>query len=169
MKNVRELAHYTHVNQGPMREWCNREYKHAEELLNKWIKSCRIESKQDNELVYDIGVFDLEGSVVFQNYMRALLKCGEQYSPDTVTGAVDIVLQEMAEKLSNQMRTRYPCLRHMHHVVMRANKMMECVMYVGPYGIESESAYRLFCDGGVFMTQGLAVCKSLFGTIQLFK
>lgn len=169
MKSVSELVHYTHINNGPMREWSNREYKHAEELLNQWIKSCRIASKKDNELIRDFYFADLGGSVIFQNYISALIRCGEEYSADTVTDAVDILLQEMAEKLSYQMRTRYPCLRHMHYVVMRANKMMECVMYIGPYGFESESAYRLFCDGGMFMTQGLAACSSLTGSIGLFQ
>lgn len=168
MKNAKELAHYTHINQGAMREWWNREYKHAEELLNKWIKEFRIKSKKDNELVNDIAAYDLEGSVVIYNYMVALLKCHKEYTLDTVTGAIDIVFQQMAEILSNHMRTEYPCLRHTHRVVMRANKMQECVMYIGLYGMDSETACQLFGDGGVFMTQGFAACIPLFSSIRLF-
>lgn len=168
MKNSKELAYYTGGNSGAMQEWYNREYKHTQNVLNTWLKDYRISSKKDNELVRDIAAYDLEGDVIFQNYIRALLKCREEYTMDTVTGAVDIVLQEMAEKLSEHMRRRYPCLQT-HYVIMRANKSRECVMYIGPFYMDSETACRLFGDGGVFMTQGLAACNSLFGNIGFFQ
>lgn len=169
MKNAKELAHYTQVNLGAMREWCNREYKHAEGLLNMWIKESNIKSRKDNDLVSDIVTFDLHGDVIVQNYMRALIKCQEPYTMDTVTGAIDIVLQEMAENLTYHMRTQYPCLRRTHYVVMRANKFCECVMYIGPYNMNSQSAYHLFGDEGVFMTQGLTICMPLTENITLFQ
>lgn len=169
MKNAEELAYYTRINRGAMQEWFNCEYKHAEGLLNKWIKEFRIRSRKDDELVSDIAAYDLEGDVITQNYIAALVKCREQFTWDAVTGAIDIVLQEMAEHLSYHMRTQYPCLRHTHYVVMRANKMGECVMYIGPYGMTSETACRLFGDGGIFMTQGFAACSSLFSNIGFFQ
>lgn len=169
MKNAKELAHYTLSNQGEMREWWNWEYKYVEEVLNKWIKEVRIKSKKDNELVRDIVLCDLEGRNIIYNYMLALQKCRQDYTLDTITDAIDIVFQEMAEILSNHMRTEYPCLSHTHQVVIRVNKMQECVMYIGFYGMDSETACQLFGDGGVFMTQGFAACKQLFDSIGLFQ
>ena len=84
MKNSKELAYYTGGNSGAMQEWYNREYKHAQNVLNTWLKDYRISSKKDNELVRDIAAYDLEGDVIFQNYIRALLKCREEYTMDTV-------------------------------------------------------------------------------------
>lgn len=161
MKSVEELAHYTYINGDAMRDWYNKEYKHAESLLNTWLKDFHISSKKDDELVRDIAAYDLEGRIIVSNYMKALLKCHKEYTMDTVTGAIDIVLQEMAEKLSGHIHRRYPCLRT-HHVIMRANQSRECVMYIGPYYFDSPVACQLFGDEGVFMTQGMAECFSLF-------
>ncbi len=168
MKNAKELAYYTRANKGAMLEWYNREYKHAENVLNNWFKDCHISSKNDDDIVCDINAYDIENGVTIQNYIKALLKCNEDYTMDTVTGAIDIVFQEMAKKLTENMHRRYPCL-HTHYVVMRANRLRECVMYIGPFKSNSKSAYRLFGDGGVFMTQGLAACGPLFGSIGFFQ
>ena len=167
MKNTYELAQYTRLNGKHQTEWWNFEYKHAEKLLNSWIKDYRIWSKKDNELVQDIAAYDLEGRVIVENYMRMLIRCNESYTVDTVTGAIDIILQDMAEALSTHMRNQYPCLRHTHYVVMRANKMGECVMYIGPYGITAPTALSLLDDDGVFMTQGLAAFRLHFNEIKL--
>lgn len=174
MKNAKELAHYTNINMGPMREWYNHEYKYAEKILNTWIKDSRIGSKKDDEIVSDFNAYNLNGNVIINNYSVALLKCeiGHSncpfYSLDIMTGALDIVFQEMADSLMTHMRNQYPCLRT-HYVVMRANKMGECVMYIGPYGHNSETAFRLFGDDGVFMTQGLSACIPLLSSIRFFK
>lgn len=169
MKNAKELAYYTaYVNQGDLRKWCIRENKYSEDLLNRFIKEYHIGNKKDTELVREHTAFNREGGITFANYMTALTNCWEEYTLDTAAEAIDIVFQEMAENLTERMHRLYPCLQRTHVIVMRANKMRECVMYIGPNYFFSQRAHLLFSDGGVFMTQGFSACGPLFNNIWDF-
>lgn len=169
MKTAEELANYTYLNQIHMRKWYKGEYKYAEGILEKWAKKHRIKNRKNGELLRGTAeLYDLGGNSIVQHYMIALLACKEEYTLETATGSIDIVFQEIARKLTDYMRTLYPCLAHSHCVIMRANEMAECVMYIGPSGTHSDTVCDLFDDDGVFMTEGIAECVPLFNNIELF-
>ena len=124
MKNSKELVEYTLKNTGAMRSWYNNLCQYVEKFLKSWINDYHISNKKDNESVRNFVAYSLDGKAIIYNYSIALLKCNEEFTTDTIIGAIDILLQEMAKNLSYHMHNQYPCLQN-HYVVMRANKFKE--------------------------------------------
>lgn len=170
MKTAEELKNYTFKNMGPMRKWCVSEIDYMEQLLKQWITINNIGKKTPVEIINNskICLYELEGLKTLTGYEAALYKCKEQFTYDVATIAVDLALQELAQRIYERTWSQYPQLQNLFFMIVRFNKFAESIMYIGPYYHTSSLAYKLFCDDGVFMTQGLEECKSLFHQIQIF-
>lgn len=167
MKKPEEMARYTLKNMGPLREWYNLEYKNAKRKLDQWLKVAKPDDMSGNELIRAFALYDLEGQVVTYNYMLGLTECREEFSQPLMLVALDLVLQEMGHRMTEQMHTEHPNLRRTHKIIMRANRMGECIMYIGPTtavladGRIRYAEEKIFADGGTFMTQGSEGCLAM--------
>ena len=169
MKGPEELARYTVNNMGPLRKWYNLEYNNAKKRLDQWVGNTEPDNMSDNDLIRAFALYDLEGQVVIYNYMLGLIECKQEFLQPVMLAALDLVLQEMGHQMTARMHDAHPKLKRAHEIIMRANQMGECIMYIGPTTVvlaDGRIRYakaKIFADGGTFMTQGSEECLVMLG------